>query len=1572
MAIKQLVDLADYFPQTNVKSNDPIKQASQSSPSDDAFAILNRELPKVQQNVIDPYMRGKERVWGADMNNMKYERYYNHPQFNRLGFNPFIDNEAKYNANSSWTDDLARASTQWGTLAQIGFGLGPSSDREEAKLYKRAADIGTSTRGGLGGFATNLYLNSGYTFGLMGEIILEEIGLAVATAATGGGAGAAALARTGVNASRLARGFQKTGQFFKSTNKIVNALDDMADVNVFRKIYQAAKTGEIGIGKFAANSARFAGKQIAGETYNFLSNFNKLDNLTGMAKTTLGLGSAYRDVRNVRLAFAESGLEGGMVENQMLDDLYSDFVSKNGRAPNEEEAAKIRGVAKQAGGDTISQNMPVIYFSNNIAFGSLFKAINPMRKIVPELGNNFAKLILDKKKGFEVVEKGFKTSIKALAKPKTYGKMALSYMSANLAEGLQEIAQEVISGTNTDYYKNLYSNGARGGYYDSLAKNISSQFSSQGFETFTSGFLMGGLVSPVSSVLSGVGGKFNALTDKNYQTTKEQAIADLNKKANILNDLYKDPLKMHNLNLNNLVEQKEMSQTMSEAEQEGDTKKFYDTKYRSMANHFYTVLENGMEDTFKQRFKELASLTDDELMEALPTAGNVEQARKNLQEMSTKVDEFKKSYKFVKENFKNPFDPSKYKADTPEYQQEAFAYISFQEAQKDVIFMREGFRTSLVRMNSILNEAVKDVGVSTINTSDITNLFSIQGVQTEINNLKEELAVYGEQELVTPQAKKLFTQKKEKLDALQQFDTALTDLLSNINTDTETLNKDLEGGTKKVVDVKQREVDQKVYNKALDAYKNYIKTLAGRAPVTDKNLEAAFDKLVDYYNLDSEGVNMNNAVNTLMNPEAFFEYAARKQQVIASEHANRKIRITEALNEYRKGMEGNKLLQKLYEKDMFFDIADYEALVNEGKMPRRIYNISNNDEIKTTSLQYEEAISIFRDFAIEVLDIPLDYNRALDQYNTEAREKFPFDERTYTDLAEQYGFDPTASTSKVPLKQVLEAIVDSEFATDQEKALARRLVKFAKPNETVTFVKNLAGPGKYTTEDQSVIDARYSASEFKSNAQSYPLEVSILREEVNRRLYNGLKEDPEFKTNMQNLFNSAVQYYKDNEQFYDKPFIGLVSLEDFMRETMTSDAFRTFLSEVEFEGKTTTGWVDFVNKSTDYIQSVFSNESTNTALNGAIAAITTRIDKAYKQAQEVKGETVEEEVVRPENMTVEELNETSPELMAELVEAFKEYKINTTGLAVQTPAETVEDEIELIKNSTDFEAFLKLKTPRVLALYEKYFPQAGPRVIQRRPGIKQTQTQTDQTFLLTEQINKLKDLGYTQAEIEQMDVLEGINIVLQGETKEETLARVRAEQEDLDQQREDARKEIVDRLNAIENFNDFEIFDAELIADVTLRNTSGFKPSEINEMLLNKKKELAYKTNFDDINVDDYLVINNLEKGIQSVWRIAKKTKNQLTLVSLKDATSTFTINRSDFAKDNTKRLIFKYDINMAPEDMKMNEVTPEGQATSNENVQVFENLSEEEIDAAFKASKNINPDDALNNFLDNLNNACK
>ena len=50
-----------------------------------------------------------------------FDRYYNHPKFQELGFHPYADNESYYNANSTWWDENARMRSQWTKIFTTGF-----------------------------------------------------------------------------------------------------------------------------------------------------------------------------------------------------------------------------------------------------------------------------------------------------------------------------------------------------------------------------------------------------------------------------------------------------------------------------------------------------------------------------------------------------------------------------------------------------------------------------------------------------------------------------------------------------------------------------------------------------------------------------------------------------------------------------------------------------------------------------------------------------------------------------------------------------------------------------------------------------------------------------------------------------------------------------------------------------------------------------------------------------------------------------------------------------------------------------------------------------------------------------------------------------------------------------------------------------------------------------------------------------------------------------------------------------------------------------------------------------------
>ena len=399
----------------------------------------------------------------------------------------------------------------------------------------------------------------------------------------------------------------------------------------------------------------------------------------------------------------------------------------------------------------------------------------------------------------------------------------------------------------------------------------------------------------------------------------------------------------------------------------------------------------------------------------------------------------------------------------------------------------------------------------------------------------------------------------------------------------------------------------------------------------------------------------NEKVNTLINPKSFYEYAARKKEVLEVEHANRKERITQALAGYEKIKNQNALLQELYKRNMFFDAEEWEALDKEGKMPKKLYRITGKDQVLTTSTEYNEAVDLIKTYSENVNEIPLQYNTDLDQYDTTSRDRLPGDNRTYEQIAEQYGFDPKARKTTLSLREVLQAVMNSDFATEEEIALARRLFQIAKPEETVTFSKELAGPGVYTPKEQTVIDARYSSSEYAENAQSYPIEVSILREEVNRRIYDLLRNDKMFQDNIRTQLQNAYAYYANNITFYPERPLGLRSMEDFLKEALTSQTFREFLHEVAAPQEGTSGWGQFVNSIITTLQSDVG-EFSNTALNAVIASVTSKIDSTYTKAQDQASGVVRTEEEAPvRELSVEQLEAQYPDLLDRLIEIYKDY-----------------------------------------------------------------------------------------------------------------------------------------------------------------------------------------------------------------------------------------------------------------------------------------------------------------------------
>ena len=449
-----------------------------------------------------------------------YDRYNNKAfkkLFNDIGFHPYIDNETMYNANSTWWDENARMRSQWGRVFSTGFtstwdaigdviqGRGwTSSDRDGAEVFEDAMRIGNSSKEGVGAFMNNLALNSGYTFGILANIAVEELALAGLEYITMGGATPIVASRTAYNAIRLGKAFDKTIDVTRAAKQSKTLLGSLKNAD---HAYD-----------FFGNAGRWAMNVVTPNTYKAIKNISTTKNtakaLSLFARNAKTAGGFYRDVRMINLAMSESKLEAGMVENKMYNDLYNEYVAEYGSRPIGDALKEIKEKSGEAAFTTLMWNFPVIFFSNQFVLGTALRGFRGIGSFFNKGSRDITKRILTrspKQITKEFAKSGVKTAfidggksaLGRIWKKGISGNLRgalgslLRYSSFNLAEGFQEITQEAIAVGAEDYYKNLYADPAMGGIdamQASVYAGLNSQMSGQGFEVFMSGFLMGGLV----------------------------------------------------------------------------------------------------------------------------------------------------------------------------------------------------------------------------------------------------------------------------------------------------------------------------------------------------------------------------------------------------------------------------------------------------------------------------------------------------------------------------------------------------------------------------------------------------------------------------------------------------------------------------------------------------------------------------------------------------------------------------------------------------------------------------------------------------------------------------------------------------------------------------------------------------------------------------------------------------------------------------------------------------------------------------------------------------------------------
>lgn len=517
---------------------------------------------------------------GRDVNSNSFERYYAYGNIsNKLGFNPYRDNEALYLANTSTFADFGRM-IRYSFPRLSGAGVvdnivsipqtfsnltgKPVGDLDQARRYAKASDIGYSSRAGVGASASNIIMSSAYTLGMLAETAGEFALASLLAVPTGGSSYAAAGVSAATKVSKIARFAQAAGktfkaavprvdQLFKSATNTVKAVKTLNNWNVSKQFWTAAAT----------NSLKFL-NPLQG-TFDAVKTLRTSKGLAGMAIASKSAGQFYGNIKEITSAASESNLEAGFVKDEIFNDEYEKFMIENRRAPNDEDLNRLIEVAQQGATRTYLQNLGTIFYSNRLTFGKIFKPIPRLNKFLTAedyISIGAGKLVRDKSKDTagliltKYVENGSRASLKEAIKARSLTKTLVNGFLVNVNEGLQENLQEAFSKANSDYYRYVYNNpNNKSGmlYSTAMMDGLKSQLSGQGLETFISGFLMGPLVGSVrKSAISGINNIKNIRNKEalqNYKKLSRKLGEEFSKKINdeLKNNLsvYLDPRVLH-------------------------------------------------------------------------------------------------------------------------------------------------------------------------------------------------------------------------------------------------------------------------------------------------------------------------------------------------------------------------------------------------------------------------------------------------------------------------------------------------------------------------------------------------------------------------------------------------------------------------------------------------------------------------------------------------------------------------------------------------------------------------------------------------------------------------------------------------------------------------------------------------------------------------------------------------------------------------------------------------------------------------------------------------------------------
>lgn len=259
------------------------------------------------------------------------------------------------------------------------------------------------------------------------------------------------------------------------------------------------------------------------------------------------------------------------------------------------------------------------------------------------------------------------------------------------------------------------------------------------------------------------------------------------------------------------------------------------------------------------------------------------------------------------------------------------------------------------------------------------------------------------------------------------------------------------------------------------------------------------------------------------------------------------------------------------------------------------------------------------DYDKELLDVTKDARFPNRLKYLALRQKDAADVRTLEELMSEY----KATDGKLNIRTSLQIIIDSEYATDGEKELARTLLNTIGADETMDIDNTMEDAGGFSADTERIA-INMSAVGYKDNYPSNPIETVILHELLHGKIERALQDpNSDYTKSMKSLY-AAVKQNPNASSFYAyQPGMDEdEQLREFVIEAFTNPGFQYLLASIPYAKSGKSTWQKFLDILSNLLKSI-GIDVEGTALNEVINQTTELIkfdftEKMLKRLTEVK------------------------------------------------------------------------------------------------------------------------------------------------------------------------------------------------------------------------------------------------------------------------------------------------------------------------------------------------------------------